>query len=104
MKRLAALSTATLIMLGSAFGTVRAQNIIAGPAVAKQRLITTVTPGEPALRLSVLDMDSSESSTHGEQEARPGTATSTAPTITSCSCATNTATGGGCLLHRVTPT
>jgi hypothetical protein len=42
-------------------------------------------------RTIVLDMDSSESPTHGEQEGTPTTAISGAPAITRCSCSTNLA-------------
>ena len=40
----------------------------------------------------ILDMDSSESPTHGEQEGSPGTGTSAVPATTRCSCSTSSAT------------
>jgi hypothetical protein len=42
-------------------------------------------------KIIVLDMDSSESPTYGEQEAAPTTAISAAPATTRCSCSTNSA-------------
>jgi hypothetical protein len=43
-------------------------------------------------RTIILDMDSSESPTHSEQEGSSGTATSAAPVTTRCFCSTSSAT------------
>ena len=40
----------------------------------------------------ILDMDSSVSPTHGDQEERPTTVTSAAPATIPCSCSTSSAT------------
>ena len=55
-------------------------------------------------RTIVLDMDSSESPTYGEQEGSATTAISGAPAITRCSCSTNSAIWSGVCCVRATCT
>jgi hypothetical protein len=55
-------------------------------------------------RIVVLDMDSSESPTYGEQEGSAYTAILVGPVITRCSCSTNSAIWSGAPSGRATST